>query len=157
MKYISIMSLSLIPAIISGIVAINMKTSWVAWLIFAVALGVFVYCIVSEKTYIKTLREMSAEYLPVIGSLNDELIAAAKHQGKKLPSPDETIQLIRDTKTVSKTKASVDSLETKGQGKVDETTSACKEKEHACYCRKCGSKFQKGSAFCNKCGTAIIQ
>ena len=91
--YMTLLALSFVPAIISGIVAISMKTSWIAWLIFAALLGAIVYCFVSEIAYKKSIVNMSKEYLPVMGSQNNELIAYAERQGRKLLSPDETLQM----------------------------------------------------------------
>ena len=158
MGYMTILSLSLMPAIISGIVAIAMKTSWIAWLIFAAFFGAIVYCFVSEKTYKKTVKNMPTEYLPIIGSLNEALIAAAERQGKKFPSPDETIQLVGNTnaKNISESKVPVDSVETRVQNESIETGSMSNDKEQVCFCRKCGAKLPEGSDFCNKCGAAIV-
>lgn len=56
-KYLGWLSLAFMPAIISGIVAFSMKTSIVAWLVFAAFLSVIVYAIYTESHYKKNHGE----------------------------------------------------------------------------------------------------
>lgn len=98
MGYMTLMSLSLVPAIISGISAIGMKTSWIAWLAFAAFLGAIAYGFVTEKSYKRMIVNLPVEYLPVIGSQNEELLMYANRRGYELPSPDDTMQIVDDVK-----------------------------------------------------------
>ena len=92
--YLIISSLAIIPTIISGLIAFILLRSFVAWLIFAISLGAFVYGIVTEKAFIKTIANLPQEYMPVIGSLNEELIDYAKRYGKTVPTPDDTVKMV---------------------------------------------------------------
>lgn len=157
MGYMTLLSLSFFPAIISGFVAFAMKTSWIAWLIFAAFFCAIVYCIATEIVYKNTIEKMPAEYLPVIGSQNEELIVAAERQGKKLPSPDETIQFVCNTTIIPVIKAPIDSFDAKVKNEPKKTISTNDDKAQVCFCRKCGANLPEGSDFCYKCGAAIIR
>lgn len=157
MGYMALLSLSFMPAIISGMVAIAMKTSWIAWLVFATFLGAIVYCFVTEKAYKKTMASMPLEYLPVIGSQNKELLVFAEQQGKRLPTPDETIQIVGNFKSVSTLNSSINTAESKEEKTIESATGPSVKKEQVCFCRKCGAKLPDGSDFCNKCGAEVIR
>ena len=148
MKYLSWFGLSFMPAIISGIVAISMKTSIVAWLVFLAFLSVIIYGIVTEKKYKKTMLELPKEYTPVIGSLNKDLIEYADCFGTAIPSPDECIEIVRNygrSPLVQKVPAQT----------VEETAEPTVT--NAGFCRKCGTQLQADSDFCHICGTKIIK
>lgn len=95
MKYLSWLALSFTPAIFSGIVAIAAQTNIVAWLIFIGLLSVIIYGVVSESSYKKMMKTLPKEYIPVIGSLNQELVEYANKLGKKIPTPDESIEIVK--------------------------------------------------------------
>jgi len=91
-----ITSLAIVSAIISGLIAFILLRSLIAWLFFAISLGAIMYGIVTEKLFEKTLANFPQEYMPVIGSLNEELIEYAKQHGKTIPTPDDTIKMVRN-------------------------------------------------------------
>lgn len=92
--YATILALSILPAIFSGIFAFLDPTSIVAWVIFAASIGAFIYGIASGIIYRKRIASMPDEHLPVIGSLNEELIEYAALQGKSIPTPNETMRIV---------------------------------------------------------------
>lgn len=153
MKYLSWYALSIMFAIISGIVAVFMKTSIVAWLVFLAFLGGIIYGIVTEKQYKKAMGRLPKKYTPVIGSLNEELIAYARHLGGNVPSPDECIEIVsRYRKSYMATIISTPSVE------KNVVTSADGDNiEAVVFCRKCGMQLQVDSNFCHKCGTEVIR
>ena len=91
--YATIIALSILPAIFGGIFAFFDPTSIVAWLIFAASVGAFIYGIASWIIYKKRIASMPKEYLPVIGSLNEELMKYAALQGKSIPTPNEAMRM----------------------------------------------------------------
>lgn len=95
MKYLTWGGLCFMPAIFSGIAAIAIGTSPVAWLIFAVFLAIIVTAFTSEFRYKKMMKNLPKRYTPVIGSLNAELIECAEALGKTIPNPDECIATVK--------------------------------------------------------------
>lgn len=153
MKYLGLCGLCLMPAIISGIVAISSATSLVAWLVFAALLSAVVYGFVTEAKYKKMMAALSKEYTPVIGSLNAELIEYANHLGTSIPSPDESIELVRGYGKKHVSAATIPTV-------VEEPIASAVEDantEPAGFCRKCCAQLQVGSGFCHKCGTEVIK
>lgn len=154
MKYLTWGGLCLTPAIISGIVAIAMGTSFVAWLIFGALLAIVVTAFISEPRYKKMMKNLPKEYTPVIGSLNPELISFASAFRNTIPNPDECIAAVRGYSQNNDTSADkVQPVEeTAGNG-----TSANKTGSQVNFCRKCGTQLQADSDFCHKCGTGIVK
>lgn len=155
--YLILFSLSFFSAIISGLLAISMKTSWIAWLVFAAFLGIILYCIINEEAYKKAIVKMPAEYLPVIGTQNAALLEFAERQGKKLPTPDETIRIVSCFKSVSTSNSPITPAEVKEEKAIVDATAPNDKEEQVCFCRKCGGKIPAGSKFCIKCGTEVMQ
>lgn len=157
-KYLGWMSLALLPAFISGFVAIALKTSIIAWLVFAAFLGVFVYAFYTESHYKKIMANLPKQFTPVIGSLNEELIEYAKEKGVTIPDPNEVMKIVDsdgEWPSISKTDNSpvIDTIE-------------CEDKEPQLdkgskiqygFCRKCGAQLLADSGFCHKCGTKIAE
>lgn len=93
--------LCMIVALISGMVAFATLTSIVAWLIFLASAGFFAWGIVQEIVFKKMMPKLPEKYTPVIGSLNEELIAYAEAIGKTIPNPDECIAIVKGYGQVS--------------------------------------------------------
>lgn len=88
-----------IPAI-SMLVGLNIalddvKKIW-AWLLSAVSLGAFIYFMRTGNTYYKTMSSMPKKYIPIIGSLNNDLVALAEKRGYTLLSPEGTIKAVEE-------------------------------------------------------------
>lgn len=98
MGYLSIFGISIMAAIISGIIAFILLTNIIAWLVFAASIGVFIYCIIDEIMYKKTMAKMPKQFLPVIGSMNEELVEGATKRGKTLPTPVEVVEIVNEIK-----------------------------------------------------------
>lgn len=137
MWYSTFSSLALLPMIISGIVSFSMMKSIIAWLVFAILFGVFVYGFISEISYKKMVKNLPEEYLPVIGSLNEELISYAAEKGKKIPSPEETIEIVNHFNSIQSQNST--------------------NKNQYGFCRRCGTPLLANSGFCHKCGEKIIK
>lgn len=152
MKYLAWGGLCFMPAIISGIAAIAIGTSPIAWLIFAAFLAIIVTAFISESRYKKMMRKLPKVYTPVMGSLNTELIEYAGALGKTIPNPIECIATVKSYGQITNTSTS------KVQPTVDNTTSENNTTTvQSNFCRKCGTKLQPDSSFCHKCGTEIIK
>lgn len=136
MVYLNLISFAILPLIISGIVAFSMKNSIIAWIIFAVLLGIVMFGFISKKQYRKLMLNMPKQYMPVIGSLNEDLIAYAAEKGNKLLTPEECIANI----------SNYDIGDTKRHS----------EKQFS-FCRKCGAPLYSDSGFCHKCGEKVIR
>ena len=136
MKYLTWGIFCLTPTIISGIIAIVMGTSPVAWLIFGAFLAIIATAFISEPRYKKMMKNLPKEYTPVLGSLNPELVEYANKFGKTIPTPDECIEIVKGF-----------SIDKKAED----------EKADCCFCRKCGTQLTRDSEFCHKCGTEIIK
>lgn len=151
MKYLTWGGLCFMPAIISGIAAIAIGTSPVAWLIFAAFLAIIVTAFISEPRYKKMMKNLPKKYTPVMGFLNAELIEYAEDLGKTIPNLDECIAIVNgydQTENASTPKI---------QPIVENTTSANNTTVQYNFCRKCGTQLQADSGFCHKCGTEIIK
>lgn len=151
MQYSTWGSLCFVPAIISGIAAISIVTSPVAWLIFAAFLAIIVTALISEPHYKKMMKNLPSKYTPVMGSLNPELIEYAETLGKKIPTPDECIATVKayDQDAVP--------AEQKDQPVVGSSATENTTTVQSNFCRKCGAQLQAGSGFCHKCGTEITK
>lgn len=135
-KFLPLVGLAMVTALISGIAAFATLTSVVAWLIFIASAGFIVWGIAREEVYKKMMVKLPKECTPVIGSLNEELIEYANNHGKTIPTPDECIEIVKGF-SVDK-KAEVEKVE-------------CR------FCRKCGTQLTSDSDFCHKCGTEIVK
>ena len=133
-KFLPIFGLVFMTAIISGIAAFAILTSVLAWLIFISSVGFIVWGIAREEVYKKMMVKLPKGCTPIIGSLNAELIEYANQRGKKIPNPDECIEIVKGFANIS---------------------SAEKPSESCVFCRKCGAKLASDSTFCHKCGTEI--
>lgn len=150
MKYLTWGGLCFMPAIISGIAAIAIGTSPVAWLIFAAFLAIIVTAFISEPRYKKMMKNLPKKYTPVMGSLNAELIEYAGAFGKTIPNPDECIATVKGYDQISNKIQPI--VET-----TDNNTSADNTGAQSNFCRKCGTQLITDSGFCHKCGTEIIK
>lgn len=151
MKYLIWGGLCFMPAIISGIAAIAIGTSPVAWLIFAAFLAIIVMAFISEPRYKKMMKNLPKKYTPVIGSLNSELIEYAEALGKKIPNLDECIATVKGYDQVA-TPATPKAQPDDERSATEETTTV-----QSNFCRKCGAQLQEDSRFCYKCGTEIFK
>jgi len=151
MMYLSWGGLCFMPAIISGIAALMMGTSLVAWLIFAAFLAVVVTAFISEPRYKKMMKNLPKEYTPVIGSLNDELIKHASSWGKTIPNPDECIATVANYKQVTNSSTPYFQASVSNVAPMNNTA------VQSNFCRKCGTQLQPDSDFCHRCGTGIIK
>ncbi|MBE7032971.1 MAG: hypothetical protein E7406_01945 [Ruminococcaceae bacterium] len=96
MKYLKWAAISFICAVLSGIVAFSEKTSFVGWLIFLASLSGVIYGFATESRYKKTMINLPKEYTPVIGTLNEDVIEYTTHRGKTVPTPEESIQIVKN-------------------------------------------------------------
>ena len=149
MKYLTWGGLCLTPAIISGIVAIAMGTSFVAWLIFGALLAIVVTAFISEPRYKKMMKNLPKEYTPVIGSLNPELISFASAFRNTIPNPDECLAAVRGYSQNNDTSA--DKVQPVEENASNGTGIQVN------FCRKCGTQLQADSDVCHKCGTEIVK
>ena len=175
-KYLVVLSLSLAPTLISGLVAICMLKSVVAWLIFAVFLGLFLYPWFDEKAFKKTMQTIPNEYLPIIGSLNKELVDYAEHRGKTILTPDETKEAVlnpafMETFFSNATKSSksektesfkinsqasigIEKEKTEGVSKQIDLSSDQSENRKL-VCEKCGKPLLPAETWCKWCGNKV--
>ena len=135
MDYLRLLNLALLPAIISGIVAFGLKNNIIAWSIFAVFLGIIMYGFITEKTYRRLMLNLPKQYIPVIGSQNEVLITCATKNSKKIPTPEECIEIVNKYS--------------------NESTNSTSSNQYG-FCRKCGTALYSASDFCHKCGEKII-
>lgn len=133
-KFLSLVGLAFVVVIMSGIAIFETPTSFSAWLALIGSVGFLVWEFAREEVHKKTLVSLPKQYTPVIGSLNPELIAFASTFGKRIPTPDECIELAREHNNIL-----VD---------VEGPTQS-----H--FCRKCGTELMTDSDFCHKCGMAV--
>ena len=154
MKYMTLVSLSLFPAIFSGIFAIAARTNITAWAIFAVFLGMAIAGIYSEISYKKMMKSLPLKYTPVIGSLNGELLAYAHSMQKKIPTPDEAIEIAKADGILAPKNTTVIEAETNIIEEKPQTNDTTVE---IGFCRKCGASLLPNSDFCHKCGAQVLK
>lgn len=148
-KFLPLTGLCIPVAMISGLVAFATLTSVAAWLIFLASAGFIAWGIAREEVYKKMMPKLPKKYTPVIGSLNEELIAYAGALGKTIPNPDECIATVKG----------YDQVATPVTPKVQPVAESSSENTttvQSNFCRKCGAQLQADSGFCHKCGTKII-
>lgn len=151
-KFLPLIGLMMPVALISGIVAFTSLTSISAWLVFIASAGFIVWGIAREEVYNKMMVKLPQKYLPVIGSLNEELRDHAARFGKTIPTPDECIETVMGYDRISQ------GINEKAHMVFSTTTdSVSSDTKAASFCRKCGTKLAEDSDFCHKCGTKIIK
>lgn len=151
MKYLAWVALCFMPTIISGIAAIGIRTSPVAWLIFTTFLAIIVTAFIHESRYKKMMKNLPQKYTPVIGSINPDLLEYAEALGKKIPSPDECFDIIKEYDQVATLTTPKIQPVAENPGSKNITT------VQSNFCRKCGAQLQSDSNFCCKCGAEIIK
>lgn len=152
-KYLTWTIIGFMGSIISGLVAFASVTDIGAWLVFLGFLSMIIYGFATEAKYKKTMANLPKELTPVIGSLNTELIEHAKSFGVSVPTPEESIAIV---KTYTETNYQPTKVTPSKTGEISIDISAIREdKATPNYCRKCGAQLQTGSEFCHKCGTKI--
>lgn len=151
MAELSLWTLLGIPvALICGILIVENITNIAAWFFFIAGVIVLVWGLTREKAYIKMMSRKPAEYTPVFGSLNPELVRFAKKLGKPMPTPDECVAAVRGYNHIAD---GVQPLTVTTGNPTSESNTAIP----ANYCRKCRTQLQAGSDSCHKCGTEIIR
>lgn len=150
-KFLPLVGLCMPVALISGIAAFATLTSVAAWLIFLASAGFFAWGIAREEVYKKMMPKLPKKYTPVIGSLNEELIAYADALGKTIPNPDECIATVKGYDQVDA--PATPKVQPVVETPVSENTITAQPN----FCHKCGAQLQADSGFCHKCGTEIIK
>lgn len=146
-KFLPLVSMCMVLALISGIVAFTTMTSVVAWLVLLASVGVIAWYLLREVVYTNMMPNLPKIYTPVIGSLNAELIEYAEAHGKTIPTPDECIAAVKSYTETVNTAAPEGQLAIESKILVNDTIAS------PGFCRKCGAKLQADSSFCHKCGT----
>lgn len=145
------------PIFIGGLISlfaiISDVTSLVAWLFLLGIVGIFTLLVRREEKYRKMMPKLPKRYTPVIGSLNEELIAYATALGKTIPNPDECIEIIKsyDQIPTASTDITLPLIDDAENNASDNNTIV-----RTNFCRKCGVSLHEESGFCHKCGTEII-
>ena len=105
---------------------------------------------------------MPIEYLPVIGSLNQELNEHATLQGKTIPTPNEAMRIVEGyiepsgmSATDTYTQSSTETEDTHSEEDIVYSYDTLGDISR--YCRRCGVKLQPDSEYCHKCGTRILR
>ena len=150
-KFLPLVALCMPVALISGIAAFATLTSVAAWLIFLASGGFIAWGIAREEVYKKMMPKLPKKYTPVIGSLNEELIAYAGARGKKIPNPDECIATVKGYDQIPS--SATPEVKSVAESSVSKNTTTAQ----ANFCRKCGAQLQADSGFCHKCGTEVVK
>lgn len=91
-KYYIFLVPAILVAIISGLIAVFGMTIIEAWVIFALSAAFVAWVYTRESSYIVTMKQkLPKEFYPVLGSLNEELLAYAAEHNTKIPTPDEAV------------------------------------------------------------------
>lgn len=88
-------AICILPAIFVGTLAIGGEAGVVTWLIFLALLAVIAYSYLCEPLYASMMAKLPKEYIPVLGSLNEELVDFAKKWGKPMMRPEETMEVVK--------------------------------------------------------------
>ena len=88
---------------------------------------------VANFVYNVRIAKIPQEYFPVLGSQNKELVDYAEGLGKRLPTPEETMQIVNR-------EMSLTDLDTP---------------KPPCVCPKCGAEVPNWSDTCQECGAEI--
>lgn len=90
-------------AIINGYLAIGDKINILSLLISILALVGAVSAFFIGRHFSTMMSRIPDKYTPVLGSLNSELINYAKQFDKVIPTPDETIDIVRNNELLTTT------------------------------------------------------
>lgn len=88
-------AICIFPAIFLGVFALSGKAGVGTWLIFLALLAVIAYSYLCEPLYVNMIAKLPSEYMPVLGSVNQELIDFAKKWGKPMMRPEETMEVVK--------------------------------------------------------------
>ena len=88
-------AICILPAIYVGIFVFSGKAGVGTWLIFLALLAVIAYSYLCEPLYASMMAKLPREYIPVFGSLNEELVDFAKKWGKPMMRPEETMEVVK--------------------------------------------------------------
>jgi hypothetical protein len=91
---IILISLAIPVGLISLILAFLEVTSFVAWLVFAVSVGIIAFAFVFEKHHKNKISKIPIRYLPVFGTEDAEIIEYANKRGIKVLTPEETFAVV---------------------------------------------------------------
>ncbi len=69
------------------------------WLILAACALIVFGVIQSDKIFEKRITTLPDQYVPVIGTQNEEMLVYADHYGKKIPTPEECIAIANSTQS----------------------------------------------------------
>lgn len=156
MSYLTWFSILFMPTIISGLWAVLDYKNITAWIVFLSLLGFMVSCFIREPIFKKKMKRLPKEYTPVLGSLNKDILDYASTKGKRIPNPDETIEIVLTyNKTTDLPKEEIHISEATPVLRIDDERAKNNNCITCSYCRKCGAKLPKESAFCNKCGAKV--
>lgn len=73
------------------------QSNFLTWLVLAVCASIVILISQSDKIFEKRIAELPEQYVPVIGTLNEEMLVYAEHYGKKIPTPEECIAIANGT------------------------------------------------------------
>lgn len=155
---------------ISGIVAIGIKNSIIAWSIFAVCIGVISAGIIKGIRYRTMIKKLPNEFTPVFGTINSELVDYARNRGESIPTPEEAVEIvIKNEKNIEPENPITpieDVTENPDNKRPDEEmkktliveNSESENKAPATirYCKHCGQKLLENSIYCSYCGEKVI-
>ena len=97
-------------------------------------------------------------YSPVIGSLNEELLAYATAKGIAVPDPSEVMRIVdADGERMKKAVVNSSPVNEVVQFKNPELKKEKTPQIQYGFCRKCGTRLVTDSGFCHKCGTQIVK
>lgn len=84
----------LILGLLSGWIAISVRNNIVCWAVFSVCVAAIILSIRSDNVFKKYMRKLPGQFVPVIGTQNEELLVYAREIWKKeIPTLEECIAL----------------------------------------------------------------
>lgn len=140
---LSLFTLAIPIASISGIFTLAKLTDIVSWLLFIASASIIIWGLLRKNTLQKRLLNLPEEYIPIVGSFNPDLIQYAQTFSKTIRTPDECITAVRGyPMKAGNIESFVGSAYNKPISPHDIPTN---------FCRKCGTKLEITDQFCPKC------